>query len=468
MEFDPIYLAKKDAIKTDLVLVRREGDPMADALVQGPQGGSFKGIRFEAQPLYANGNSPLDERGEGNITIITLQGPETMADIPDNKLDGAYVTAVTSHPLKKSGYKHLTGADKAQLNGHLAWVDGRANTILAIHPDQKSVRNDTFYAGVLAEKNSHGINVFTPSWFAARNINTRSRLVGTQEMSHLEFFIKPEREEIERLNEILTRTDEPTFFVPTCPPDPYVYRGKNTIEYTRGALTGGISWAAQNALDAVDELVPHLVRKGKQPRLVFGLGDYEFPAGYNRGMTREGFMEKTNESAEKVAARVKALLEKAYKTETSVEVEENRGGVHTIHIRVDGVERATIAGIMQLAGGEDVWETYVSHATEEVKQAAADPQLGKLRERVMQNRESMTKYWLRMKKLPVTDETRASEFALDAGYYFAFHRMIQQQLGQDTIVVAGDSRPMELFASRGTGNPLISVSGMYAGAGFDK
>jgi hypothetical protein len=488
MELDPIYIQKnREQRLPKVVVVTKTSDRLGRAFAYGDQDAkNFGGIAGEAQTLYRDGSTPLDGKA-GDILLVTLTDEEKLSDIPQEDLEDAHVTAVTTIPTAryskiKPGHRVLNPQEVAQMNGNLGWVDQDVDGLVGLNDNIGSVSKNVLYGTILAEARREAQQAFTPAWFRRRRVNTRPREVDGQTIRNLDFFITPDADELKRANEMIERCKQegsrPTIFVPTCPPDAYtlgyerhprtgekVYT--NTIKYTREPLTGGVSWAAQNALDAVEQLVPHLESKGVTPHIIFGLGDYEYHAGYTRGMNKEGFMAKTNESAQKVADRMQALYENGNQT-IERQMVENPDGVHTTHLMRDGVPLVTITGMVELAGGLQNWDKRVQKAASVVTQARQTTEFQGLIERVMLNRKTMTEYWLAQKKLPFTDETRAAEFAVDAGFYIAFHAMVQELMGPNLIVTAGDSRPMELLGSKLTNNLLFSVSGMYDGASFDK
>lgn len=487
MELDPIRLKQKNEVGLPkVVIVTRGSDRLAKAFSYGdPAAKNFSGVATEAQMKYRDGSTPLDGK-VGDMLLVTLSDEEKLSDVPAEVLEDAYVAAITTLPSPqyakpKPGQKLLHAQEITQANGHLGWVDREVNGILGLNDHIGSVNKNGLYGSILAEARREAQLAFTPAWFRKRRINTRPREVEGQTVRNLDFFIAPDADELKRANDIIQQCKKdnmrPVIFVPTCPPDAYtlgfdrhprtgekIYT--NTIKYTRAPLTGEISWAGQNALDAVAELVPHLEAKGVTPHVVFGFGDYEYHAGYTRGMNKEGFMAKTNESARRVAQKMLEI----YGADTSIEqsTQENPGRIHTTQLLKDGQPLATITGMVELAGGLEKWNNRVQNAAAIVQEARQNQTHRTIIERVMLNRKTMTEFWLAQKKLPITDENRAAEFAIDAGFYVAFHTMIGELFGPNLIITAGDSRPMELLGAKLTNNLLFSVSGMYDGAAFDK
>ncbi len=490
MEIDPIYLGRKKATQEQLekvVLVKRNPDRLAQAFIYGdPEVNNFGGITGERDTKYPGGGTPLDGKA-GDMVVITLNEDETMQDIHPEDLEDAYVTVVTTipHPpyaRPKAGHKLLKPNEVAQLNGALGWINRDVDAVLGFNPNLGSVRKDALYGAVLTEARRKHSDFLPTSFFRNRKINQRPRVVDGQTIKSLDFFITPDTNELKRMNEIMERCKQdqtrPTVFVPTCPPDEYslgyevnpqtgLREYTNTVKYSQRPLTKAISWAAQNALDALSELVPHMEAKGTVPHVVFGLGDYEYYAGYTRGMNREDFMGNTNESAQKIAARMKETYKEMGK-DVHIVTLENPNGIHTIQLTHNGTILVTVTGMVEIAGGVDKWNQRVEEARCRVKSATESDEHKGLVSRVKLNRRTMTEHWLKQKRLPFTEENRETEFRNDAGYYVAFHKMVQDVWGENSIVVAGDSRPMELLGARVVGNPLISVSGMYDGASFDK
>lgn len=488
MDIDPIYKAKERRGLGKVVVVTRREDRLARAFAYGDSEVSpYHGIKGEANHFYTDRSTPLDGKID-DVVVVTLDEGEKLSDINDTDLEGTYVTAVTTLPKPawksntKPGHKMLKAQDMRELNGQLGWVDKPVDGVLGFNEHPGSINKNVLFGTVLTEARRKQVDAFPVSWFRNRKVNTRPRVVDGQTITSLDFFIEPDATELKRLNDLMKRCqgtgERPTLFIPTCPPDKYslkyeidqhgkkVY--KNTIGYSSSnPLTTGISWAAQNCLDLLDELIPQMDSKGVTPHVVFGFGDYEYHGGARRGMTQEGFMGKTNESAGLISERMKDMYAKAGK-DVHITTLENPDGVHTVHIRHNGLILVTISGIVELAGGLPAWNKRLEQAKQLVDAAAESTEHRNLFGRVEESRAPMTEFWIKQKRKAPTPENRREEFRIDTSSYVGFHSMVNDLWGENAVVVAGDARGPELLVSRIAGTLLISGSGMYDGASFDK
>ncbi|HET9947161.1 MAG TPA: hypothetical protein VFQ63_03795, partial [Patescibacteria group bacterium] len=204
------------------------------------------------------------------------------------------------------------------------------------------------------------------------------------------------------------------------------------------------------------------------PEIVMGLGDYEYFLGYTRGMTQEAFQTIVNKSIHHLAHRIQHLVAQTYGTSLPQEVKQNTNGVIEIAMEASSaLPKVRITGMMELAGGKSHWDKRFDLARDEARKIFGETRYQRLAQRTLANRQAMVDHWLTLRGQEITEGARIDEFtSRDLPSYIAFHKMIQELFGNRLIVLAGDSRPMEMFASTYTYNPLISVSGLYAGADF--
>lgn len=273
-----------------------------------------------------------------------------------------------------------------------------------------------------------------------------------------------------RIKESVSHDDELVIFVPTCPCDeicgvPADSEASHIVRFTGGELVDGISWTGLNTIDGLSVVVPKLMKKNPdlKVRIVFATGDFEWDNGSTRGMSREAYVQQLSANHQSIATY---LEEKWGIKQTGASVPTSLQETHGYSLASeDGRVHVDIQGLMQLAGGREAWTTLESHVKENINRRFADPQHRQELIELAQCRRVIYEALRGSGKL--SDDALLNCLREDVISYCAAHSLSRMHYDTEyrrSIVLAGDSRPMEELAASIEGTVLLLVAGGYKGS----
>lgn len=277
-----------------------------------------------------------------------------------------------------------------------------------------------------------------------------------------------------RIQEALSHKSELVIFVPTCPCDEIAGKSadghehqdtSHIVGFTGGPLVDGISWTGLNTIDGLSTVVPKLMKKNPnlRIRIIFATGDFEWDNGSTRGMTKEAFIKQLSKNHQSIAQYIHekwGLKQKGGRVSTQMDETDGCSLASG-----DGRVHVDIQGLMGLAGGREAWLELESHVKENINRRFADPSN---RDELLSLAECRRVIYEALRgNGSLDEETLLHCLREDVISYCAAHnlsRLLFDQHHRRTIILAGDSRPMEELAASIEGTVLLLVSGGYKGS----
>lgn len=299
-------------------------------------------------------------------------------------------------------------------------------------------------------------------------------LVGDYRLvDRLPLFLTPTAIQLERLAYVINEAQKSdgviTIFVPTCPCDEIEPDKDGLIKFTGRSLIDGVSWTGLNTIDGLSALIPRLQRnvEGLRVNLVFATGDFEWKSGSKRGMTEEGFISQITRNHHQLWGY---LRDKWGLKENTIISNPNRGASWATDVvradltETDGI-KVSVGGLMTFSGGVDRWDQMREEFKVKVESYFDNIDNIDDIKRLMKARRPIYES-LQTGKKSLSDEDLVAALKRDALDYCAAHMLSLTY--PNSIVVAGDSRPMEELASAITGTLLFSIEGGYRGSRYDE
>lgn len=273
-----------------------------------------------------------------------------------------------------------------------------------------------------------------------------------------------------RIQEAVSHNDEMVIFVPTCPCDeicgvPANGEASHIVSFTGGPLVDGISWTGLNTIDGLSTVLPKLLKKNPslRVRVVFATGDFEWDNGSTRGMTKEEYFNQLSRNHQSIATY---LQEKWGVQQNGGHIPSSPHETHGYSLAsTDGRVHVDIQGLMGLAGGREAWITLENHVKENINRRFVNPQYRAQLLELAQCRRVI--YEALRGSGALSEDALLNCLREDVISYCAAHglsRLMYDSEHRRSIILAGDSRPMEELAASIEGTVLLLVAGGYKGS----